>query len=108
MLGPKGGIGKTITACNLAVALALAGKQTVLVDLDLQFGDVALSLGLTPETTTFDLAVSGGEPRLEKLDAFLIHHRAGLACSPRPLAPTRPRRSAPSSSPTSTSPARRI
>ena len=40
VLGPKGGTGKTVTSSNLAVALALEGKSAVLVDLDLQFGDV--------------------------------------------------------------------
>ncbi len=87
VLGPKGGIGKTITACNLAVALAQAGKQTVLVDLDLQFGDVALSLGLTPETTAFDLAVSGGGLDSEKLDAFLLKHSSGLRVLAAPARP---------------------
>ena len=46
VLGPKGGTGKTVTSSNLVVALALEGKSTVLVDLDLQFGDVGLALGL--------------------------------------------------------------
>ena len=46
VLGPKGGTGKTVTSSNLAVALALEGKSAVLVDLDLQFGDVGLALGL--------------------------------------------------------------
>ena len=46
VLGPKGGTGKTLTSCNVAVALALAGASTVIVDLDLQFGDVGLALGL--------------------------------------------------------------
>src|SRR5262249_51420921 len=45
VLGPKGGTGKTLTACNLAVSLASAGQRVAVVDLDLQFGDVALSLG---------------------------------------------------------------
>lgn len=87
VLGPKGGIGKTITACNLAVALAQSAKQTVLVDLDLQFGDVALSLGLTPETTSFDLAVSGGSLDSEKLDAFLLQHSSGLRVLAAPARP---------------------
>ena len=34
VLGPKGGIGKTLTACNLAVAMADHGERVVLVDLD--------------------------------------------------------------------------
>ena len=46
ILGLKGGSGKTLTSANLAVALAAAGHRTTLVDLDLQFGDVGLALGL--------------------------------------------------------------
>jgi pilus assembly protein CpaE len=46
VLGPKGGTGKTMTACNLAVSIASAGNEVALVDLDLQFGDVGLALGL--------------------------------------------------------------
>lgn len=87
ILGPKGGIGKTITSCNLAVALASRGKRTVLVDLDLQFGDVALSLGLTPDMTSFDLAVSGGSLDAEKLDAFLLGHSSGLRVLAAPARP---------------------
>jgi len=87
VLGPKGGIGKTITSCNLAVALAGREKRTVLVDLDLQFGDCALSLGLTPDTTSFDLAVSGGSLDAEKLDAFLLEHSTGLRVLAAPARP---------------------
>jgi pilus assembly protein CpaE len=87
VLGPKGGIGKTITACNLAIALTLRGKSVVLVDLDLQFGDVALSLGLTPDTTLYDLAVSGGELDEAKLDAFLMSHSSGLRVLAAPARP---------------------
>jgi pilus assembly protein CpaE len=87
ILGPKGGIGKTITSCNLALALTKHSKRVVLVDLDLQFGDVALSLGLPPTTTSYDLAVSGGSLDAEKLDAFLLTHAAGLRVL---AAPTRP------------------
>jgi pilus assembly protein CpaE len=87
VLGPKGGIGKTITACNLALALAVRNKQVVLVDLDLQFGDVALSLGLTPDTTVYDLAVSGGELDESKLDAFLMRHQSGLRVLAAPARP---------------------
>jgi pilus assembly protein CpaE len=87
VLGPKGGIGKTITSCNLAIALAMRNKRVALVDLDLQFGDVALSLGLTPDTTVFDLAVSGGELDAEKLDAFLMRHPSGLRVLAAPARP---------------------
>lgn len=87
MIGPKGGSGKTLTTTNLAAALADAGKKTVIVDLDLQFGDVGLALGLSPEKTVYDLLMSGGSLDDEKLDAFLLTHDSGARAL---LAPRRP------------------
>ena len=87
VLGPKGGTGKTLVATNLAVALQEAGERTVIVDLDLQFGDVALCMGLTPEKTIYDLALAGGPLDAEKLDAFLVEHESGVKVL---LAPRRP------------------
>jgi pilus assembly protein CpaE len=87
VLGPKGGTGKTLTTCNLGVSLALAGSRVAVVDLDLQFGDVGLSLGLSPERTIYDLAKSGGSIDAEKVDAYLTEHSSGLRVL---LAPTRP------------------
>jgi len=87
LIGPKGGSGKTLTATNLSVALADAGRSVVVVDLDLQFGDVGLALGLTPETTMYDLLTSGGSMDGEKLEAFLVRHSSGARAL---LAPRRP------------------
>jgi pilus assembly protein CpaE len=87
ILGPKGGIGKTLTSANLGVAFAEAGHRTVIVDLDLQFGDLGLSLGLEPERTIYDLATSGGVLDPEKVDAFLAEHTSGARVL---LAPIRP------------------
>jgi pilus assembly protein CpaE len=87
VLGPKGGTGKTLTACNLAVALAQAGKQAVIVDLDLQFGDVGIALGLAPERTIHDLAQTGGSIDADKVDGFVMEHPSGLKAL---LAPSRP------------------
>jgi pilus assembly protein CpaE len=87
ILGPKGGTGKTLTSCNLGVALAQKGNSVAIVDLDLQFGDVGLSLGLTPERTLYDLAKSGGSLDADKVDGFLTVHPSGLRVL---LAPTRP------------------
>jgi pilus assembly protein CpaE len=87
VLGPKGGTGKTVTSSNLAVALALQGKSTVLVDLDLQFGDVGLALGLEPTRTIYDLAVSGGSLDGEKIDGFLAQHPSGARALLAPLRP---------------------
>jgi pilus assembly protein CpaE len=87
VLGPKGGTGKTLTSTNLAVALANEGQRVTLVDLDLQFGDVGLCLGLRPDATIYDLALSGGSIDAEKLEAYLMRHESGLRVL---LAPTRP------------------
>jgi pilus assembly protein CpaE len=87
VLGPKGGIGKTVVASNLGVALASEGASVALVDLNLQCGDMALALGLHPERTIYDLATSGGALDAEKLDVFLGTHESGARVL---MAPTRP------------------
>jgi pilus assembly protein CpaE len=87
VLGPKGGTGKTLTSTSLAVALAEAGKSVALVDLDLQFGDVGLCMGLTPKQTIFDLVRTGGSLDEEKLDGFLMPHSSGVKVL---IAPSRP------------------
>jgi pilus assembly protein CpaE len=87
LFGPKGGTGKTIVATNVAVSLASSGHDVTLVDLDLQFGDVGLALGLTPEHTIFELARSAGTLDAEKLDGYVTRHSSGLRVL---LAPTRP------------------
>ncbi len=87
VLGPKGGTGKTLTATNLAVALAQRGKDVVLVDLDLQFGDIGLAMGLSPERTITDLMKAGPPFDHEKLDRHLLRHPSGVKVL---IAPTRP------------------
>jgi pilus assembly protein CpaE len=87
ILGPKGGTGKTLTVCNLAVSLAMLGKQPVIVDLDLQFGDIGIALGMSPDRTVHDLAITGGSIDAEKVDGFLMTHPSGVRAL---LAPSRP------------------
>src|SRR6266511_1537478 len=87
VLGPKGGTGKTLVSTNLSVALAQEGHKVALVDLDLQFGDIGLALGLRPDKTVYDLARSGGSLDEEKLEAYLVRHASGVGVL---LAPTRP------------------
>lgn len=87
VLGPKGGTGKTLVSTNLAAALSSEGQRAVIVDLDLQFGDVGLAMGMRPERTMYDLAISGGHPDASKLEGFLVEHTSGAAAL---LAPTRP------------------
>jgi pilus assembly protein CpaE len=87
ILGPKGGTGKTLVATNLAVALAQRDGDVVLIDLDLQFGDIGLALGLSPERTLYDLMKAGPPFDHEKVDQFLIRHSSGVKVL---IAPTRP------------------
>jgi len=87
VLGPKGGTGKTVTATNLAVALADSGTKPLIIDLDLQFGDVGLALGLKPERTIYDLVQTGGSLDADKIEGFAVKHFSGASAL---LAPTRP------------------
>jgi pilus assembly protein CpaE len=87
VLGPKGGTGKTLVATNLAVALVGKGHTVALVDLDLQFGDVGLCLGLAPDRTIYDLVKSGGTIDVDKVEGYLATHKSGVRAL---LAPSRP------------------
>jgi pilus assembly protein CpaE len=88
VFSPKGGTGKTVLATNLATALAKhESKRTLLLDLDLQFGDAAIMLGLEPEKTIFDLVVAPGELDVEKLAGYTTRHPSGLDILPAPLRP---------------------
>ena len=88
VFSPKGGTGKTVTATNLACAFAkYEKKRTLLIDLDLQFGDAAIMLGLEPEKTIYDLVVAPGELDSEKLAGYTTRHASGVDVLPAPLRP---------------------
>ncbi|MFD1214471.1 CpaE family protein [Arthrobacter sp. GCM10027362] len=82
---PKGGVGKTTVAANLAVGLGrVAPMSTVLVDLDVQFGDVATALRLDPEHTLVDAVTGAAAQDPMVLKAFLSVHPASIyaLCAP--------------------------
>ena len=85
VVSPKGGCGKTTVATNLAVGLARsAPQQVVLVDLDLQFGDVATALNLAPEAGLLDALQRRAGVDAMVLKTYLSPHPAGLfaLCAP--------------------------
>ncbi len=90
VFGPKGGIGRTTIAVNLAVAMASElNQKTALVDGSFQFGDVGVLLNLNPKNKSIaDLAPdleAGLE--LETIDPFLIVHSSGAKVLLAPPSP---------------------
>jgi pilus assembly protein CpaE len=88
VFSPKGGVGKTTIATNLAVGLGkLAPMSVVLVDLDLQFGDVASGLYLNPEHTVTDAVSPAASQDTLVLKAFLTVHPASIYALCAPVSP---------------------
>lgn len=86
VMSPKGGVGKTTVATNLAVGLGKASPMgVVIVDLDLQFGDVASGLLLEPEFTITDAVMGAASQDSMVLKTYLTVHPAGIyaLCAPR-------------------------
>ncbi|WP_144671200.1 AAA family ATPase [Arthrobacter sp. U41] len=86
VMSPKGGVGKTTVATNLAVGLGKAAPMSVvIVDLDLQFGDVASGLLLEPEFTLTDAVLGAASQDSMVLKTYLTVHPAGIyaLCAPR-------------------------
>jgi pilus assembly protein CpaE len=83
----KGGCGKTTLAINLAVALAKDGRRVCLVDLDLAFGDVAVSVQLNPARTIVNALPMAGHVDTTGAASLLTRYRPGLDML---LAPTTP------------------
>jgi pilus assembly protein CpaE len=88
IFSPKGGVGCSTVAINLAIALHQAeGGQVALVDSSLQFGDVAVLLNLQASRTIADLAPHIDELDQELLDHVMLAHHSGIKTL---LAPPRP------------------
>jgi pilus assembly protein CpaE len=81
----KGGVGKTTLATNMAVHLARSEKRTLLLDLDLSFGDVAISLQIVPERSIYGAVAMVGHLDEEGIQSLVTTHEpSGLdvICAP--------------------------
>ena len=89
VFGPKGGVGRTTLAVNLAVAAATElGQRTCLVDASFQFGDVGVLLNLNPKNKSVaDLLPELQSGDFESLDTFLINHSSGIRVLLAPPSP---------------------
>ncbi len=90
VFSPKGGVGTTTVATNLAL-IAAEGRpnKVLLIDLDLSFGQVASHLNLQPKQTLLELARDEGA--LHETNVFLtyvIHHIGGVHVLAAPPSPT--------------------
>lgn len=83
--GGKGGTGKTTVSINIASVFAKMGKRVILIDLDLQFGDVALALDLEPKDTIVELVQDRGGITIENINSFSMVHSTGMnvLCAPK-------------------------
>jgi pilus assembly protein CpaE len=89
VFSPKGGVGRTTVAVNLAVAAATElGKKVVIVDGSFQFGDVGVLLNLNPRSKSIaDLVPELEAGELQSLDTFVITHSSGVKALLAPPSP---------------------
>jgi pilus assembly protein CpaE len=85
---PKGGAGTTTTATNFAVVLhRLSGKRTLLVDLDLELGEIALLLGVQPRFNFVDMVQNFHRMDSELLASYIERHESGVHLLSAPYQP---------------------
>lgn len=85
VFSPKGGMGKTSVAVNIAAALAEIGKKVAIVDLDLQFGDVPTFMDIEPKDTISELVQESVSPTIDMLRSYMFMHASGVhvLCAPK-------------------------
>jgi pilus assembly protein CpaE len=77
-----GGVGATALLTQLAIRFAANeaahNREACILDLDVQFGDVAFQLGLQPKLSLADLLEAGGRLDGDLIRATTTEHRSGL------------------------------
>jgi pilus assembly protein CpaE len=91
IMSPKGGAGKTMTTVNVGLGLAMMSgrpERVVIMDADLQFGDVCISLQVEPQHTIVDAARDIEKLDEAMLDSLLSEHTSGMRVLSAPLEPS--------------------
>jgi pilus assembly protein CpaE len=78
VMGAKGGVGATVVACQLAASLQRLGGRTVIVDLNIPLGDVALHFDIQPSYTIADIAREERKLDRNLVAGLLQSHHTGL------------------------------
>jgi len=87
IFSPKGGVGKTTLAVNLGIAFAKEQRKVCLVDLDLGFGDIAITLQMFPARTIADAVPLEIDLDFQALEPLLTPHRNGISALVAPVQP---------------------
>lgn len=85
--GVKGGVGTTTLVANTAISLASKGKKVIVLDYDLQYGDLNLQLNVEPKDTIVELARDVEGTTIERINATVVMHPAGFSVLCAPKAP---------------------
>lgn len=87
VFGTKDGVGKTSLAVNLAVKLAENKNKVVVLDYDMQFGDIATYFGMNTKDTLTELLNEQPNPNVDSIRQFLTLHISGVSFLAAPFSP---------------------
>ena len=88
IFSPKGGVGCSTLAINLAIAIhKTASVKVAVLDASLQFGDISVLLNLRPKTTIADLADKVADLDIELVNNVLMSHNSGIKAMLAPPSP---------------------